>query len=748
MTAAWRRARALVLVGVLMAVAGVASAQAPPPPPPPSAATVEIERLIATIQDDAARERLLGELRALLEAQRRVAPPPAAAEPAPVHETVTSRLLEWLSDQLTALTRAGSAIVELVTDAPEIGARIGSELADPDRRLRIVQIAGVLAAVLLVSWLAEWLARRALRRVHTHLEASAREGGWTRLPLFVVAWLLSLVPLVAFGGAAYVILAGLGADSAAGLAVAALVNAYLLARAVNLTAAAILSPGSAVLRVLPITDETAAYIHLWVRRFANISIYVYFVAQAAVAAGLPLTVHDFMLRVLGLVNAMLLVTLILQSRVAVARRITGSATTTSDVARSVTSATGLRLRRRLAGFWHVLAIIYVLIALIVWLIRPADGGIFVLNATALTALTWVGAILVAFLVRFVVESIFRATDNLRQQFPSLKPRANQYLRLVALSCAFVIYGTAFLITLQIWGARSLDWFTTPVGRRLTGSAIVIAISLAIALLLWELGNVMFERWVARPANGTLSIDRREARVRTLMPIMQLALMVVLALFVGFIVLSEIGISIAPLLASAGAIGIAVGLGAQGMIKNLITGVSMILSDTLAVGDVVTLVDKSGVVEGISISAVQLRSFEGTLHTIPFGNITVVSNQTKDFAYAAFDIGVGYDADIDRAGTIIAQVGRDLRRDETMGQLILADLELFGVDAFADRAVIIKARMMTLPGRQWDVARAFNRRLKQAFDQAGIDMPLGRQNVRVISPSPAGGEAAAAAQAAK
>src|SRR5262249_34412320 len=160
-----------------------------------------------------------------------------------------------------------------------------------------------------------------------------------------------------------------------------------------------------------------AYVHLWIRRFANIGIYGYFAAQAVVSAGLPVAVHDFMLRVLGLINAMLLLTLILQSRVAVARWIAGSRAATTDAVRSVTAATGRRLRRRLAGLWHVLAIIYVLIAMIVWLIRPTDGGSFVLNATALTALVWLGAVIVAVLVRFVIETTFRATDNLREQFP-------------------------------------------------------------------------------------------------------------------------------------------------------------------------------------------------------------------------------------------------------------------------------------------------------------------------------------------
>src|SRR5262245_4330260 len=234
----WQRIFAIALAALLLASA--AGAQTPAPQ---STQTIELEHLIATLQDDGARERLIAELRSLLEAQRRLEPQP---EPmAATQETVTGRLLGLLADQFDAINRAGHALAALVADVPSVSLRFADAFADPDSRGRIFAIGATVIAVLFVSWLAEWLVRRGLRPAHARLESGKRQNGWARLPLAVLAWLLSLLPLLAFGVVAYMILATLGGDSPAGLAVAALVNAYLLARAVNLTAAAVLSPGSA-----------------------------------------------------------------------------------------------------------------------------------------------------------------------------------------------------------------------------------------------------------------------------------------------------------------------------------------------------------------------------------------------------------------------------------------------------------------------------------------------------------------------
>jgi small conductance mechanosensitive channel len=189
------------------------------------------------------------------------------------------------------------------------------------------------------------------------------------------------------------------------------------------------------------------------------------------------------------------------------------------------------------------------------------------------------------------------------------------------------------------------------------------------------------------------------------------------------VLSELGINIAPLLAGAGVVGLAVGFGAQRLVQDVITGVFILFQDLMSVGDVVKLGDKAGVVEALSIRTVRLRDLSGTVHTIPFSAIEGVSNLTRDFSFYVFDLGVAYREDVDAVIALLQQIGEELRGDAEIGPLILEPLEVFGLDAFGDSAIMIKGRIKTRPIKQWQVGRAFNRLVKLRFDEQGIEIPF-------------------------
>jgi small conductance mechanosensitive channel len=253
----------------------------------------------------------------------------------------------------------------------------------------------------------------------------------------------------------------------------------------------------------------------------------------------------------------------------------------------------------------------------------------------------------------------------------------------------------------------------------------------VALLLWELVNALLDRYLARALGGGLDELRRAARVRTLMPLLQNVMLGVLAVFVALVALSEIGVNIAPLLAGAGVVGIAVGFGAQTLAKDLISGISVILEDSIAVGDAVQLGDKAGVVEWMSLRSLRLRDGSGTVHWIPFGDVQIVSNTTKDFSFAMFDLTVSYAADADQVMTVMRDTAATLRADPEFGPMIRDDMEIWGVDKFLDSAVLTKARIKTAPGRQWPVTREYNRRIKKAFEAAGIEIPFPQRVVRVI-----------------
>jgi len=191
----------------------------------------------------------------------------------------------------------------------------------------------------------------------------------------------------------------------------------------------------------------------------------------------------------------------------------------------------------------------------------------------------------------------------------------------------------------------------------------------------------------------------------------------------YIVLENFGIDVTPLLAGAGIVGFAFGFGGQYLIRDIINGIFILLEGQYRVDDVVKIGEHGGLVEDINLRTTILRDLEGRVIVIPNGEIKTVVNFTKGFSYALLDIGVAYKENVDRVIEVIREIGRGMREDPPFARLILADLEMFGVDQFADSQVTIKFRIKTLPIKQWEVAREFRRRLKNRFDELGIEIPF-------------------------
>ena len=189
------------------------------------------------------------------------------------------------------------------------------------------------------------------------------------------------------------------------------------------------------------------------------------------------------------------------------------------------------------------------------------------------------------------------------------------------------------------------------------------------------------------------------------------------------ILEEVGVNIAPLLTAAGIGGLAVGFGAQNLVRDVISGFFLILEDQIHVGDVVKIDGTSGLVESVKLRTVVLRDLSGTVHVIPNGAITTLSNMSKDFSYSVMDVGVAYKEDTDRVSDVLRGVGTEVQGDPNFGPHILDELEILGVDDFADSAVNIKIRMKTRPLKQWMVGRELRRRIKKAFDAQGIEIPF-------------------------
>ena len=199
--------------------------------------------------------------------------------------------------------------------------------------------------------------------------------------------------------------------------------------------------------------------------------------------------------------------------------------------------------------------------------------------------------------------------------------------------------------------------------------------------------------------------------------------IIIVILVIYFTLENFGFSPAPLIAGAGIVGLAFGFGGQYLIRDIINGIFILLEDQYRIHDVVKLGEYGGLVEDINLRITTLRDLAGRVIIVPNGEIKTVVNYTKGYAQALLDIGVAYKENVDNVIQVIKDVGKEMRGDSHYGKLILNDLEMLGVDDFANSAVIIKFRIKTLPIKQWDVMREFRRRLKNRFDELGIEIPF-------------------------
>ena len=262
------------------------------------------------------------------------------------------------------------------------------------------------------------------------------------------------------------------------------------------------------------------------------------------------------------------------------------------------------------------------------------------------------------------------------------------------------------------------------------SLLIIAI---LAFILLKVANLFLRRikpiMLKHMGSGS-DLDSRELekRLDTLLGILRSIIKVIIWVMVGMLVLRKIGIDIAPIIAGAGIVGLAVGFGAQELVRDLIAGFFMLLENQIREGDVAIVNGTGGLVEHVGMRTIVLRDLSGVVHVFQNGKVNTLSNMTKNWSGMVFDIGVAYKEDTDKVAEVIQQVAEELRADPDFRDKILEPIEIFGVDGFGDSAVIMKARFKTVPIEQWTVGREYRRRLKKAFDEQGIEIPFPHRTI--------------------
>ncbi len=732
---------------------------APPTTPPASAVPREVGALLELLRDESRREALIraletGEAPARPEATQAPAPAPAPP-PAPAPAEPLSPAAEVLQDlpspaevlaglraRATELAAKAFDTAGDIADVNSLRAWARSVLDDDLLRAQVLSIAWQLLLVFAAGLVAEQLMHLALRRPYRWLDhrASVVAGPLrgVRLTPYVLGHLaLNLLPILAFGLVSLLVIGSQTMWPSSRLIMEALVLAYMATRAVMAAARLVLAPDRKRLRLIQCSDKTAIIATRWTRRLAVATVSFYAAAEGGLLLGLPESARDAIWRVGLLVLSVMAAMIILQHRTAVAARLAAPPLAPGDVPdRARVALRGLR--DRLADIWHVIVILWVLAAWTVWALQ-IDRGFERLGMASLLTVFIIGtAKALDEIARRVLIRAFKVRPALAERYPSLEKRTAVYQPAVKSVVSGVILVLALVALLEVWGLGALAWFDTDrFGGQVLAAVTTVALTLLVCVALWETANAAISRQLdSLPADGSAA---RNARVRTLLPMLRTVLGGVLLLVVGLTTLSELGVNVAPLLAGAGVLGVAIGFGSQTLVRDIITGIFLLLEDAVAVGDVVSVGGLSGAVEKLSIRSIKLRGLDGSVHIVPFSAVTTVTNMTRDFSFALVDLTLDYSTDTDDAVMMLRIIAEEMRDDEAWAPSLLAPLEVLGVDRISGEGILVRARMMTPPMRRWAVMRELNRRVKQQANERGIKLYDPRRLAGVIEEKTPGKE---------
>jgi small conductance mechanosensitive channel len=694
----------LAVLTAILPVQAPAAAQAASPPPATTAARAaavsvdEVQQLVDTLQNDGARKKLIGQLQALINAQRHL--PPQKPEGV--------ALLGRLSKEIDAFTGEILAGAALIVDAPRLVGWAREQIHSADARKRWGDAATAALLIFGAAAAAELALRWVIARAHPKFPVRRRDTRTVRLLFAVLGLILDLVPIMVFAAITYGAIAmTLDPLTATSITMAVLAVATIEARVILCLVRAVLLPPDDGALFLHLDPETRNYLYIWIKRFTFWGLYGYAMPEAAWWLGIPGALYTLLLKLVGLVLALLAIIFLLQNRAQIAKWIAGAETAGSG---------WRRVRRTLAEIWHLLAIFYIAGLYAIYALHIEGGFIYVARATGLSVLVIVAARVLAHSIRSLSRRGFAVSPKLQAQFPTLEQRANRYVPILTGFASAALYIVAGLTVLQAWEISAFNWLDSDLARQLGGDFLSIGLIVAGALAVWEIFASAVERHLAKIDSGVA----RRTRVHTLLPLLRTAMLSLLVVMAALIILSHLGVDIAPLLAGAGVVGVAIGFGSQALVRDVITGLFILLEDQLAVGDIVDVgKDHVGVVEAISVRTIRLRDLSGAVHTIPFSEVTTVKNMTREFAYVMARVTIAYGEDIERVVEILREASGELTADETVRDMILDPFEYLGVDALDEFSVVLLVRIRTLPSKQFAVRRAFNRAVKNAFDKYGI-----------------------------
>ncbi|WP_176251249.1 mechanosensitive ion channel domain-containing protein [Sulfitobacter sp. HGT1] len=701
---------------------------------PAEADKTPLATLLEVLKDDTARAALIADL------EKTVTPdatPEAPVTPEAIVDAADENGIS-IGRQIALITQeVGQETVGTVTAfwaSLKGGGGVFSGLSGAELSVLLEAIPGLLT-VIAITILFFVTLRRFARHLYARMGRKAEDVGVLgSIGLFIGSNLLDAFIVIFAWAAGYLItIFAVGDFGQIGIRQSMYLNAFLLVELTKVIIRAFLSPVASGLRIVPVSDFAARVLTRYLSIVVSVLGYGQLLIVPIINQSVNTAAGSGVSAVLSVLVLLYLVYIVLRRRADVTRWLQDEAEPqlAADPAEQPVitdhrkQGAIIRLLRGLAGIWHWIVLGYIAAMFIVVMTQPAD---VTLNALVGSGKILAAIILAALLSGLLARAVHRGISlpqDINEKLPLLErrintfvPRAFSLLRLVLLICVL-------MFTLDVIGMIDLKgWLESQIGLAMTTALISVGAILTVAFAIW-LALTSFVDYKLNPEYGAVPTSRET----TLLTLMRNAATIALAILTLMFVLSEIGLDIGPLLASAGVLGLAIGFGAQKMVQDIITGIFIQFENVINVGDVITVGGTTGTVEKLSVRSVSLRDVQGAFHMIPFSTVDMVSNYMRGFAYTVTDMGIAYRENVEEAKDAMFEAFERMTANEPeVAENIMGELEWFGVQSLGDSAVVVRTRMKTEPGKQWGIGRSFNGYLKVVFDERGIEIPFPQQTI--------------------
>jgi small-conductance mechanosensitive channel len=691
----------------------------------------QVDHYLATLSDQQARQALEEKLK------QQAATPPPAQEPTRalrMRDTPFGRLFFGATEGTSSgVERIRAVFSGAAESTGTLGAALEKLTGGKGAGGLVVTLVGLLA-IIGAGLLGERVLIRATEGIRHQLVTALPFGKLEKLGLVLSRLLLDALGVGLYVALTFVlfVLAYDKHDTGYVMVSSCLIGSYYF-RVIMFAARVLLAPRARGLRLVPLADGEARFLYAWMVWITAVAVVLTVGAFVFREAGASEELFTLMYCTAGLAVTLLLIAMIWQARNRVAQAI-------SHVDGGEASAAS-SLRATLAKNWHSLAILYVVFVGLSWQFHVLTGG----------RVTILKMIMSLFLI-----PIFIAIDGWAQRL--LKIASGEFLQIIDLSgdgeaeplhaqqtknrnefryyvpvmrrlFRIILVVFVFFMVLRLWG------IDLRIGQIFSSHVLSILVALLLGFIVWEFTKARID---AKLKEGIAEQDEEMegggvggSRRGTLLVLLRKFVLTFLFVTVSLIVLSSIGVHIGPLLAGAGVIGIAIGFGAQTLVRDIISGVFFLVDDAFRVGDYVETTGAKGTVEKISLRSLKLRHPRGQVYTVPFGRMATVINFSRDYTITKLDIRLRFDVDLDKVKKIIKGINKEIMKEEEFKSVLLEEIKSAGIWGMDDSAMILRVKFKTLPRKQFVLQRQVYQRLQRAFHENGIE--FAHRNVTVYLP---------------